>query len=50
VQGALQSWLGGLIEVASVTIDQDDGTLTISVSYTVRSTGQSTTSTFAQLS
>jgi phage baseplate assembly protein W len=50
VQGALQSWLGDLIEVAQVTIDQNDGTLTISVSYTVRSTGQSTTATFAQLS
>ena len=50
VQGALQSWLGDLIEVASVTIDQQDGTLTIGVSYTVRSTGQSTTATFAQLS
>jgi phage baseplate assembly protein W len=42
VQGALQSWLGDLIEVAA-------GTLTISVDYTVRSTGQSTTATFAQL-
>jgi uncharacterized protein len=50
VQGALQSSLGDLIEVAGVTIAQDDGTLTISVSYTVRSTGASTTATFAQLS
>jgi Bacteriophage baseplate protein W len=50
VQGALQSGLGDLIEVAGVAIAQDDGTLTISVSYTVRSTGESTTATFAQLS
>ena len=50
VQGALQSALGDLIEVAGVTIAQDDGTLTISVDYTVRSTGESTTATFAQLS
>jgi phage baseplate assembly protein W len=50
VQGGLQSWLGDLIEVAAVTIDQEEGTLTISVSYTVRGTGQSTTATFAQLS
>ncbi len=50
VQGGLQSWLGDLIEVAEVAIGQDDGTLTISVSYTVRSTGQSVTSTFTQLS
>jgi phage baseplate assembly protein W len=50
VQSALQSWLGSLIEVAGVSIAQDDGTLTISVAYTVRSTGESTTATFAQLS
>ena len=50
VQGALQSNLGDLIEVANVTVAQDDGTLTISVAYTVRSTGQATTATFAQLS
>ena len=50
VQGALQSGLGDLIEVAGVAITQDDGTLTVRVSYTVRSTGESTTATFAQLS
>jgi phage baseplate assembly protein W len=50
VQGALQSGLGDLIEVAAVTIAHNDETLTISVSYTVRSTGESTTATFAQLS
>jgi uncharacterized protein len=50
VHGALQSWLGDLIEVADVTIIQDDGTLTVNVDYTVRSTGESTTATFAQLS
>ncbi len=50
VQGALQSALGDLIEVAGVTLTQDDGTLTISVDYTVRSTSESTTATFAQLS
>ena len=50
VQGALQSCLGDLIEVANVTVTQDDGSLTVSVAYTVRSTGQNTTATFAQLS
>jgi uncharacterized protein len=50
VHGALQSQLGSLIEVADVTVAQDDGNLTVSVDYTVRSTGESTTSTFAQLS
>jgi phage baseplate assembly protein W len=50
VHGALQSQLGDLIEVANITVDQDEGNLTVSVDYTVRSTGESTTSTFAQLS
>jgi Bacteriophage baseplate protein W len=50
VQGALQSGLGDLIEVTGVSIAQADATLTISVAYTVRSTGESTTTTFAQLS
>ena len=49
VHGALQSWLGDLIEVASVTVSQDDGGLIVAVDYTVRSTGESTTATFAQL-
>jgi phage baseplate assembly protein W len=50
VQGALQSWLGDLIAVAGVTIAQDEGTLTVSVDYTVRSTGESASATFAHLS
>jgi uncharacterized protein len=50
VHGALQSWLGDLIEVSGVSISQDDGNLTVNVNYTVRSTGQNTTATFAQLS
>jgi phage baseplate assembly protein W len=50
VQGALQSTLGDLIEVADVGIVADEGTLSVSVAYTVRSTGEATTATFAQLS
>lgn len=50
VQGGLQSQLGNLIEVAGVTIDQHDGSLSVAVSYSVRGTGQTTTATFAQLS
>jgi phage baseplate assembly protein W len=46
VQGALQSGLGDLIEIAGVAIDQDDGSVTITVSYTVRSTGEPGTATF----
>jgi uncharacterized protein len=48
VQGGLQSMLGNLIGVTSVTIEQEDGAMTVSVSYSVRSTGESTTATFAQ--
>jgi uncharacterized protein len=50
VQGALQSALGNLIEVGGVSIEQDDGSLTVSVTYTVLGTGELTTSTFAQIS
>lgn len=50
VQGGLQSLLGNLIEVADVSIDQTEASMTVSVSYTVRSTGLPTTATFAQLS
>jgi Bacteriophage baseplate protein W len=50
VQGSLQSTLGDLIEVADVSIAVNESTLQVSVAYTVRSTGESTTATFAQLS
>ena len=36
VQGALQQWLGELIEVEAVSIDQQDGTLRVDVQYRVR--------------
>lgn len=36
VQGALQQWLGDLIEAQSVTIVRDDHTLTVEVRYLVR--------------
>jgi uncharacterized protein len=49
VQGALQAALGDLIEVAAVNVTGQDGTLAISVAYTVRSTGAATTATFARL-
>jgi uncharacterized protein len=50
VHGSLQSTLGDLIEVADVSIVAEEGTLRVSVAYTVRSTGESATATFAQLS
>lgn len=38
VQGALQQWLGDLIEVREVIVDREDSTLKIRVSYLLRQT------------
>ena len=46
VQGALQQWLGDLIQVNTVTVSNEDSTLRVTVSYTVRSTQQSQTAEF----
>jgi phage baseplate assembly protein W len=40
VQGALQQWLGDLIEVNSVTVDNEDSKLLVTVEYTIRRTQQ----------
>jgi phage baseplate assembly protein W len=40
VQGALQQWLGELIQVDAVQVDSEDATLRVSVQYTVRRTQQ----------
>ena len=40
VQGALQQWLGDLIEVNDVTVDNSDSSLFVEVNYTVRRTQQ----------
>lgn len=45
VNGALNQWLGDLIEVASVAVDQDDSTLRVSIEYIVRATGESVSAT-----
>lgn len=37
--GALQQWLGHLIEVGDVDVVADDTTVTVTVSYLIRSTG-----------
>lgn len=39
VQGALQQWLGHLIQVGDLDVVADDTTVTVTVSYIVRSTG-----------
>jgi len=38
VQGALQQWLGDLIEVADVQVEANDTALNVTISYTVRRT------------
>ncbi len=40
VQGALQQWLGDLIEVHDVDVESDDSTLLVTIKYTVRRTQQ----------
>jgi uncharacterized protein len=48
VQGALQLWLGNLIQAEAVAINLDDATLNVQVRYTVRSTQQSQSATFTR--
>ena len=45
MQGALQRWLGDVIEVESLEVESDDATLRITVRYIVRQTGQRRTDT-----
>jgi len=48
VAGSIQQWLGDLLQVESVDVSQDDSTLSVSVSYTLRKTQQQQTSTFTR--
>src|SRR5437764_10030581 len=36
IQGALQQWLGDLIQVVAVDVENDDSTLRVTVQYVVR--------------
>jgi len=47
-QGALQQWLGDLITVESLSVQAVDATLTVTVRYVVRLSGESTEATFVQ--
>jgi hypothetical protein len=47
VQGALQQWLGDLIVVNSVQVTSEDSTLSVTVSYVVRSMQTQQTAVFA---
>lgn len=48
VQGALQQWLGDLIEVDDVRAESFDSRLEVEVVYTVRRTGDQQTARFAR--
>jgi len=48
VQGALQQWLGALIQVDAVQVDNQDSTLHVTVQYTVRRTQQQQVSEFVR--
>jgi phage baseplate assembly protein W len=46
VQGALQQYLGDLIVVEQVSVDSQDSTLTVTITYMVRRTQQRESATF----
>ncbi|MCD4790097.1 MAG: GPW/gp25 family protein [Bacteroidales bacterium] len=46
VQGALQQWLGDLIEVNEVEVESYDSTLQVTIKYTIRRTRQSLVAQF----
>lgn len=48
IQGALQQWLGELIIVNQVEVDNEDSTLTISVVYTNRRTQKTQAASFSK--
>jgi len=48
VQGSLQQWLGDLIEVNEVTVENRDAVLTVTVQYTVRRSQQGRTAQFTR--
>lgn len=48
VQGALQQWLGDLIQVEDVAVENDDSELRVTVQYVVRRTQERTLAQFAR--
>ena len=48
VQGALQQWLGDLIQVEAVAVSSDDSTLRVAVQYLVRRSQQRQTANFSR--
>jgi uncharacterized protein len=48
VHGALQRWLGDLIDVNAVEVDNEESTLFVNVAYTIRRTQQRRTERFSR--
>jgi phage baseplate assembly protein W len=48
LHGALLRWLGDLIQVEDVGVEAEDATLTITVAYSLRATGEAQTAVFQQ--
>lgn len=46
IRASLQRWLGDLIEPQDVSVVSEDSTLSVTVQYVLRQTGQSQTQTF----
>ena len=47
-QGALQQWLGDIIQLESLLVESDDATLNVTVVYTLRQTNQRLTAQFSR--
>jgi uncharacterized protein len=48
VQGALQQWLGDLIQVEAVQVESEDATLRVRVQYTIRRNQRSQVAAFSR--
>jgi phage baseplate assembly protein W len=48
VQGALQQWLGDLIQLEGVEVESDDARLSVTVQYVVRRSQERRTETFSR--
>lgn len=48
VQASLQQWLGSVIDVQGVEVEAVDSTLSVTVAYEIRRTGESEARTFTQ--
>ena len=48
MRGALQRWLGDVIDLSALDVTADDATLSVLVSYVIRRTGEAHTETFTK--